>query len=227
MAEEIQATPSKTSSGTGKIVTNGADPRLPIFQRLLAELSAFDAEFKRVRQAVTALPPPLNGLPIVSLRHAEELRHGSDHIVVALRDVSNDELAREQLRDARSHLENLLPDLYMHVNGYLLRYCADAISEVGMAGKLPTEEQALEDLIQAYGEARMLRTGERDQAIERSRTIFQKLCLLTPTIMQATTEDLEKQEGQMRHARRLAGLTFQEIAFAIFGLGIGIIVWLF
>jgi hypothetical protein len=162
------------------------------FRDLLQELREFQAVWAETKRRIEALPEPLGALLILPLRNAEDLRHGTDHLIHALKNQDRPEFFEDQIRDARSHLMNLIPDIYMHVNGALLRWSDDALLEMGLAKA--AEKRRIEELIRAFGKTRLTRTGDRVASIREAKRIFGELMDLAPQIL-ALTENKRK-EGE-------------------------------
>jgi hypothetical protein len=163
---------------------------------LSAELRRFDSALDQIKGSVGTLPYPLDNVPLISLRTNEELRHGSDHLVIGLKNSSED-----QLREALVHFRNLTPDLYMHINGMFLRWAFDGMTKRGLFGKNRTEEKELKKLIHEYGQARMIRTPDRDRSIAISRSVFQELLKLMPVVSSAVNSAEQEQRARLDKLR--------------------------
>ena len=86
----------------------------------------------------------------------------------------------------------------MHIDGELLRWCDDALSEAGLRGKGRAEERDTAQLIERYGSARLGRTANRLDSIVELRAIFDELLTLAPAVRAAVEH--AQSEQQIRNA---------------------------
>lgn len=206
--------------------TTDAEVRSQILRELLGELQAFDSTVSDVAHRVGRLPRPPNPILTVSLRYAEELRHGTDHLVHALKRWGDDRFSLDQLRDSLVHIKNLIPDFYMHIDGVLLRWCDDALAEAGLCGKSTAEEANVRRLIDRYGQARADRTANRAACVAELTSVFEEALELAPRTLGITEAALIDQrarlDGLVRRTNRTRWRAL--VGFAAFLLGI--MLWL-
>jgi hypothetical protein len=205
---------------------SSAEFRSQILRELLAELRAFDSTVSDVVRRLGRLPRPIIPILIVSLRYAEELRHGTDHLVHALTHWRDEGFSLDQLREALIHIRNLVPDFYMHIDGALLRWCDDAIAEAGLCGKSTAEEAQVRGLIDRYGQARADRTGKRANCVAELSRIFDEVVELARRTLTVTEEALIGQRSRVDALVRRTNRTRWRAVVGAAAFIVGVLLWM-
>jgi len=197
-----------------------------LLEGLLRELRDFNDTVTTVRRRIERLPDPLNDLIVLPLRNAEDLRHGADHVVHALKALDKPEYVLDQLQDARGHFLNLLPDLFMHIDGALLSWCADALSQEGLIDKGRTEEAAVNALVERFAAARLNRTGNRTEAVKEVEAIFEEIFDLAPRVVALTLAEQGKQVVEISKIKRRSVRAETMLKFSLFAFFLGLVAWI-
>jgi hypothetical protein len=197
-----------------------------ILTELLNELRGFSAATERVRRRLAHLPEPLSALLVLPLRNAEDLRHGTDHLIHALKWHDDPDFVKGQLCDARAHLLNLLPDFFMHVSGSLLRWSADALLQAGLLGKGRVEEKDIEELIKRFADARLARTGKRDETLREAEAILQDAIDLAPRVLALTVDKQREQQTEITRLQKTTSRSRLLAWVSATAIIVGLVVWM-